>query len=410
MQLIESVKRGEMPSYCQNCGAIETAVWRKVTPPEFQAEEPGMGGSGQFPGKEINLCNACGLWFNTHKTMRPQQLWESNEFEKPKNPNPRKRKKSTAPTPPASSLSQALPSEACTIILEDDEDGEETPRASAPAAVRKVAMTPSANRTATKDSNPDWANAISANRRIACSSPAIHGSAESPIDLDGEVDGMPSPKRTLFPEARKSSPEKPVGLPMPKRGPGKENQSPPPPTTLTAPAAAPPPSTPTKRNTAAIQLRTPLGSATKQQPGPPETPSRRLMKSPEARATLSPVAGLLEKLLAEDPSVMADINAITSSIPFDIDEDFLNTDYTMPSSPLPSSPPTGFGIYSEHEWEGFLPSTPNANAGFGDEGNGGFNAKDMTVDLSAFIEEHGGLATAPRAEEGQVVPVEGEKE
>jgi hypothetical protein len=416
MQLIESIKRGEMPSYCQNCGAIETAVWRKVTPPEFQ-EDPGMGGAGQFPGKEINLCNACGLWFNTHKTMRPQQLWESNEFDKPKNPNPRKRKKSTAPTPPASSLSQALPSEACTIILEDD-DGEETPRASASAsaAVRKVAMTPSANRTAIKDSNPDWANAISANRRIACSSPAIHGSAESPIDLDGEVDGMPSPKRTLFPEARKSSPEKPVGLPMPKRGPGKENQSPPPTIpTLAAPATAPQPhpSTPTKRNMAAIHLRTPLGSATKQQPGPPETPSRRLMKSPEARATLSPVAGLLEKLLAEDPSVMADINAITSNISFDIDEDFLNTDYTMPSSPLPSSPPTGFGIYSEHEWEGFLPSTPNANSGFDGEGNDGLGARDMTVDLSAFIEEHGGLsaaaAAASKVEEGQSVPREGEK-
>ncbi|KAA8901704.1 hypothetical protein FN846DRAFT_781016 [Sphaerosporella brunnea] len=395
MQLIESIKRGEMPCYCQNCGAIETAVWRKVTPPEFQ-DGTGMAGAvGQLHGKEINLCNACGLWFNTHKTMRPQQLWESNDFEKPKGLASRKRKKSTAPTPPASSLSQALPSDTCTILLED-EDKEATPRAP-DVSLRQVAMTPSANRSV-KDTDLDWANAISAGRRVACSSPVIHGSAESPIDLEGDVDGMPSPKRTLFPEARKSSPEHPVGLPMPKRGPGKENQSPPTPT-----AAAPPPSTPTKRVPAMQHLRTPLRSASKQgtpRTVAPETPSRRLVKSPERRGqTMSPVAGLLEKLLAEDPSVLADINAIANSIPFDIDDvdtDFLNTDYTMPSSPLPSSPPMGFGMYSEQEWEGFLPSTPNGANGLGEEVSGAaVQGRGMTVDLSAFIEEHttsGGLA------------------
>ncbi|KAI5854581.1 hypothetical protein BZA05DRAFT_245213 [Tricharina praecox] len=413
MQLIESVQRGEMPSYCQNCGAIETAVWRKVAPPADTPDETEKAGQIRRE-KEILLCNACGLWFMSHKTMRPQSLWESNDpyekLEKPekgaKGANPRKRKKSaTAPTPPSSNLQIA--SEACTepIVLADDED-EETPRA-VPTSTRRIAMSPSANRSG---SNSEWKAVIDENRRAACSSPLVTGSADSPIDLDAVVDGMPSPKRTLFPEARKSSPEKPVGLPMTKRAPGKENLSPEEEedssqeTTSTVPG----PTTPIRRATG-YQLRTPMRSATrsmqqsspsKRIPRPPETPSRRLLKSPENRRVLSPVAGLLEKLLAEEASVLADIDEITAfnagDMTFDLDDpDFLNTDYTMPSSPLPSSPPTGFAMYSTEDWDDFLPSTPNGSIAFDGPVDSG---EKITVDLSAFIEEHsGGIVIPPLA-------------
>ncbi|KAF8246358.1 hypothetical protein K440DRAFT_632052 [Wilcoxina mikolae CBS 423.85] len=421
-QLLEALKRGEMPKYCKNCGAIETGVWRRVKPPpdsQEQAEKDDTKVKGHYrreKEKELLLCNACGLWFLSHKTMRPQVLWESNKEEKSKGSNPRKRKKSApAPTPPASSLSMPM-SEPCIepIVLADEDVG-----AVAPTSPERR----SANRSESKENTTDWNAATDAGRRVACSSP-VQGSAASPIDLDAVVDGMASPKRRLFPEARKSSPEKPVGHPMPKRGTGKENKTPDPETGN----AIVRPTTPTaKRPTIGSfqQLRTPMRSAskpmqesspcrsTRRTPRPvPATPERRLLKSPLQRKSMSPVAGLLEKLLAEDPSVLADIEELTAQINFDMDDDFLNTDYTMPSSPLPSSPPTGFALYqdpdgmSAADWSDFLPSTPNGGNGisrmvdelFDESKEGG-----MTVDLSAFIEEHttsGGIVP-PQFGEGE---------
>lgn len=431
-QLLEALKRGEMPKYCKNCGAIETGVWRRVKPPPADGQEEEDKSDAKVKGpnrrekeKELLLCNACGLWFLSHKTMRPQVLWESNKEDKSKGSGSKKRKKSApAPTPPASSLS-AQPSEACTepIVVTEDDSTPQAAAAAAAAAPLPPSLTPAEEDCSASKGGDDagWKSAINDGRRVARSSPAVLGSAASPIDLDAVVDGMPSPKRRLFPEARKSSPEKPVGHPMPKRGTGKENKSP-------EPDAASPiavcPTTPTAKRAPSSfqQLRTPMRSAsmailesspcrsTRRTPrGVPATPERRLLKSPLQRKSLSPVAGLLEKLLAADPSVLADIDigALDAQLTFDLDDDFLNTDYTMPSSPLPSSPPTGFGVYDEQQdgmstadWSDFLPSTPNGGSGINmdellfdtEEGTNG-----MTVDLSAFIEDHstsGGIVPA----------------
>lgn len=435
-QLLEALKRGEMPKYCKNCGAIETGVWRRVKPPPADGQEEEDKGDSKVKGpnrrekeKELLLCNACGLWFLSHKTMRPQVLWESNKEDKSKGSGSKKRKKSApAPTPPASSLS-AQTSEACTEPIVVAEDDTTPPQAAAPppplSPAKRTALTPAEDCPASKGGDDaDWKLAIDEGRRVARSSPVL-GSAASPIDLDAVVDGMPSPKRRLFPEARKSSPEKPVGHPMPKRGTGKENKSPEPdagssitvcPTTPTAKRAPPSSSfqqlrTPMRSASMAILESSPCRSTPRLTPRGvvPATPERRLLKSPLQRKSLSPVAGLLEKLLAADPSVLADIDigALDAQLTFDLDDNFLNTDYTMPSSPLPSSPPTGFGVYDEQQdgvsaadWSDFLPSTPNGGNGINmdellfdtEEG-----ANGMTVDLSAFIEEHstsGGIVPA----------------
>ncbi|KAI5816072.1 hypothetical protein BZA77DRAFT_314296 [Pyronema omphalodes] len=385
-QLMEALRRGEMPKYCKNCGAIETGVWRRVKPPKSGSEEEEEKEDNKVKGnyrkekeKELLLCNACGLWFLSHKTMRPQALWESSKEEK-KATNSRKRKKSTVtgPTPPASVAG-----------LQSSEVNPE------PIILDGAVPAP-----------PVWT-------ATNVSSPLL-GSATSPIDLDAEIDGMPSPKRRLFPEAGKSSPAAPVGHPMPKRGDGKENESP---TTNEAPV------TPTKRNTSITAayhlLRTPMKSASKLTGSPlsnrrtPATPERRLIKSPLARKSLSPVAGLIEKLLAEDPSVLADLGGLENldnlDMPFDLDDEFLNTDYTMPSSPLPSSPPIGFGAYNAGDWSDFLPGSPDLGlfdkdfgaggaSGLGAMGSGGANGTSgaqgngMMVDLSAFIDENSGPA------------------
>jgi hypothetical protein len=407
MQLQEALKRGEMPNYCRNCGAIETAVWRKVkVPTDNPTEEKDDETAEKLvvvkeKESEVLLCNACGLWFITHKTMRPQQLWEANKEEKAKGQTSRKRKKSApAPTPPMSTLTSDIPTEP--IVLTDEDC---TPKV-LPHITTRAATTPTSNRSITRSSNPDWKSAIDASHRVTCSSPTVSGSANSPIDLDAVVDGMRSPKRRLFPEAGKSSPEKPVGHPMPKQALGKEN---------VVPKDAldnqedeeifrPTTPTPTPRRQSVNHLRTPLRSATKvvhhgspskhniPRAGPPATPERRLLKTVQQRQSLSPVAGLLEKLLADDPTAL--VTGLPDLSALDTNGDFLNTDYTMPSSPLPSSPPIGFNAYDDPDgvmsgdWSDFLPSTPNGGIDMSDL----FNTRDVpsgpTVDLSAFIEEH----------------------
>ncbi|KAL8657609.1 MAG: hypothetical protein Q9226_001752 [Calogaya cf. arnoldii] len=107
-KLAESVANGEMPPFCENCGAIETPTWRKAwikvhsgTPEHVViSEEEGGVIAWQSLQKDANgeiclfrlikrtllpndegftptlLCNPCGLWLHTRKCMRPQEVWD----------------------------------------------------------------------------------------------------------------------------------------------------------------------------------------------------------------------------------------------------------------------------------------------------------------------------------------------
>ncbi|ANB16020.1 hypothetical protein AWJ20_3671 [Sugiyamaella lignohabitans] len=46
---------------CDNCGTTKTPTWRRV----------------KTGDKDRNLCNPCGLWYQTKKTMRPESLWHN---------------------------------------------------------------------------------------------------------------------------------------------------------------------------------------------------------------------------------------------------------------------------------------------------------------------------------------------
>ena len=138
-RLQEAIKTGEMPPFCENCGAIETPTWRKAWRKKFEgstldvSQSTANGGvlavqhvekdeSGQvvsftilkrtlFVGdvgfKEIVLCNrelwlsgllqvmltgctACGLWLQKFKCMRPEEKWNKD----PKDTRDRKRRAS----------------------------------------------------------------------------------------------------------------------------------------------------------------------------------------------------------------------------------------------------------------------------------------------------------------------------
>ncbi|KAI1111956.1 hypothetical protein F5Y14DRAFT_453549 [Nemania sp. NC0429] len=112
-KLEEAVALGEMPSFCSNCGALQTPTWRKIWKQERQgvpayheySEKPGhvtainvlerddngdpvsyeviKKSLGPLDDKsrwtETILCNPCGIWFSKWKSHRPPEKWEKDE-------------------------------------------------------------------------------------------------------------------------------------------------------------------------------------------------------------------------------------------------------------------------------------------------------------------------------------------
>lgn len=52
--------------YCENCGQVESSAWRR--------SKSMSGGVEQV----FRLCNPCGLWLQSKKTMRPRERWEKD--------------------------------------------------------------------------------------------------------------------------------------------------------------------------------------------------------------------------------------------------------------------------------------------------------------------------------------------
>ncbi|KAF4616228.1 hypothetical protein G7Y89_g15178 [Cudoniella acicularis] len=112
-KLEAALERGEMPPFCNNCGAIETPTWRKAwsqdrqgTPGYYEysdeagkvtcvniltRDEQGQPTSYQLIKKflapeenqndfnEYLLCNPCGIWMSKYKVQRPENKWERYE-------------------------------------------------------------------------------------------------------------------------------------------------------------------------------------------------------------------------------------------------------------------------------------------------------------------------------------------
>lgn len=95
--LYEAVAEGEASLFCQNCGKVDPSTWRRIKtiPTSSSGEE-----------KEYLLCNPCGLWYSSKRTMRPSHLWSkdlpeasgipaSSPIDEPANTNPKPKEKPT---------------------------------------------------------------------------------------------------------------------------------------------------------------------------------------------------------------------------------------------------------------------------------------------------------------------------
>ncbi|PYH43836.1 putative GATA transcription factor (Ams2) [Aspergillus saccharolyticus JOP 1030-1] len=122
-RLDRCIKSGQVPPYCENCGAIETPTWRRAWSKEFEGSEDDANELTKDPTMlfwqaverddqekvikfkvykksladtdndfvQVLLCNPCGLWLHKFKCMRPENKWNKTASNKRKRP-PRNRK------------------------------------------------------------------------------------------------------------------------------------------------------------------------------------------------------------------------------------------------------------------------------------------------------------------------------
>ncbi|KAI1818122.1 hypothetical protein GGS20DRAFT_391262 [Poronia punctata] len=244
-KLEEAVALGQMPSWCRNCGALETPTWRKIWKkecrgaPELLAREeysiePGCITAHQVLERddsgaatlyhvlkkslgpqddkslwtEVLLCNPCGIWFTKCKEHRPPNRWEKDEQRLSQ--TRKKRAAGHGGARPrkgrAKSDAQKLTSEA---FLPTDPAGpadlphspKETARAGSQQA-ENMTNEPDSERTIKQATNPK--DVGSTHSRASHAS----GTAMSPIDLDEELGAT---RRLLFPSPRKNQEAKILG-------------------------------------------------------------------------------------------------------------------------------------------------------------------------------------------------------
>lgn len=252
-----SVAAGEIPPFCENCGAIETPTWRKAwvkvhsgTPEhvEISDEEGGIvawqalktDNEGNIylyriikrtvlPNDEgfteILLCNrkwlyvignketnnntACGLWLTNRKCMRPKEMWEKNQ----RDPD-EKRKRAPRPKKTKTTTTSG---QASNNPLDETNSGPNSLPASKDTGpggnVDEVVTLPQINRQRASSeqahsNNTEDFSAESALQRAIQSSPArFIGTQHVPIDVE---DLTPKPtRRVLFPSLEQTGDQKP---------------------------------------------------------------------------------------------------------------------------------------------------------------------------------------------------------
>ncbi|KAI0199360.1 hypothetical protein F4808DRAFT_215353 [Astrocystis sublimbata] len=244
-KLEEAVAMGQMPSFCSNCGALQTPTWRKIWKqechgvPEYHeySEKPGhvtainvleRDDAGQVTlyetikkslgptddkskWTETILCNPCGIWFSKWKSHRPAEKWEKDEQRLTQTRKKRaagggasRSKKGRAKSESQTNLpSEAYP-QTDPIGPSDAPQSPKEPTTSIPNADQDDNVSENGsgrNRKRTSSEPKDQGSTHSRTSRAS-------GTAMSPIDLDDEL-GVT--RRLLFPSPRKPGEQKVLG-------------------------------------------------------------------------------------------------------------------------------------------------------------------------------------------------------
>ncbi|KAI0869777.1 hypothetical protein GGS24DRAFT_138867 [Hypoxylon argillaceum] len=244
-KLEEAVALGEMPSFCSNCGALQTPTWRKIWKQERSgvpayheySEKPGHVTAINVLEKDDNgtptlyevikkslgpmdekskwtetiLCNPCGIWFSKWKAHRPPEKWEKDEQRLTQTRKKRAAGGGSSRSRKARAKSEGqmnLTSEAC--LPTDPVGPSDAPQSPGESA----AMTLDAEKAENVSEKGSGRN----RKRIATEpkdqgsthsrDSRASGTAGSPIELDQEL-GVT--RRLLFPSPRKNGEQKILG-------------------------------------------------------------------------------------------------------------------------------------------------------------------------------------------------------
>ncbi|OCT45026.1 hypothetical protein CLCR_05390 [Cladophialophora carrionii] len=246
-RLENAIANGQMPPFCDNCGAIETPAWRRAFAKIFNSgwddvetslsygeccfKEPidhnEDGTVKTFRGFKvekragdgddwvaITLCNPCGLWFHKQKCPRPATKWQK------KDPNAKRKRKRNPPKNPAKAngdphpktddqspaSDDSSPGDSATEAPDAEEnEAEAQPTASVNAEEGEPQLPPMPQpfRASSTDLGPRGLPRTrhhTSGREVKSSPTRGHGSEDAPI----EVDLTPKPvRRQLFPSPDK---------------------------------------------------------------------------------------------------------------------------------------------------------------------------------------------------------------
>ncbi|KAK3711981.1 hypothetical protein LTR37_009293 [Vermiconidia calcicola] len=251
-RLQKSIAKGEMPTYCTHCGAIETPTWRRVYVKEFDVKPSPLDyaeGEGETIGVEITktnqygeatkfvvrktmkktkdmqpgpgfkdsmVCNPCGLWFNKFRVMRPSDKWgkRSGTRNRQKQKAAEEAGMSTDAIEPQSDVfytDQVGPDDAgedtnttTSAYGEGQPDNDAADEAGRTNSRRPRASSLQAQQRTRGNAKGEWnASQLDAalTRAVQSSPVRFQGSQESPIEIE---DLTPRPtRRLLFPSPRK---------------------------------------------------------------------------------------------------------------------------------------------------------------------------------------------------------------
>ncbi|KAI1462356.1 hypothetical protein F4805DRAFT_452891 [Annulohypoxylon moriforme] len=235
-KLEEAIAQGQAPSFCYNCGAIQTPTWRKIwrqvrtgvppyhelsdmpgcatafnvlsrdssnQPTSYEIFKKSLGTESKNGWTGVLLCNPCGLWFTKFQQHRPSDKWEKDESRlsqtRKKRPNgsgqPRSKKARTKSDTQTTLTSEAfLPTDPLGPL-----DG--------PTPLEDVATVP-ASQPQHQGETIEEANRQGSTHSRASSHSRGSGTFNSPIAVD---DDLGETRRVLFPSPRKEGEQRVLG-------------------------------------------------------------------------------------------------------------------------------------------------------------------------------------------------------
>jgi len=258
-RLEKCVRDGQIPPYCENCGAIETPTWRRAWSKDIEGSEQDANEYCKDPTMlfwqvlekdeedrvtkfkifkktladtdndfvQILLCNPCGLWLHKFKNMRPENKWNKPPKDKRKRPSrnrkgplsnggtaTRARSKAQTMKPAESSpgptdASSPAADEGTTPHVENDHDNDGDIQE--PPSKRRRANSVEPRRTTdTAENRWQEQDAMEALRRAIQSSPARNLETRNIPGSENNLTPRPV-RRALFPNSHEEGAMKELG-------------------------------------------------------------------------------------------------------------------------------------------------------------------------------------------------------